>query len=101
MPSSGMLHGVALVRTDVSEERNASIFRVTRIGELGTTLTITSTDVRCENDVFLYLCNSAFEMLGLFRVLAFVRNTAEALKLLTPLGHALKCSDITFSLFLL
>jgi hypothetical protein len=38
MPSSGMLRRVALVRTDVSEERSTSIIRVTRIGELGTTL---------------------------------------------------------------
>jgi demethoxyubiquinone hydroxylase (CLK1/Coq7/Cat5 family) len=37
-----MLHRVALVRTDVSEEHIASIIRVTRIGELGTTLAITS-----------------------------------------------------------
>jgi hypothetical protein len=35
MPSFGMLRRVALVRTDVSEERIASIIRVTRIGELG------------------------------------------------------------------
>jgi hypothetical protein len=33
---------MALVRTDVSEELSASIIRVTRIGELGTTLAITS-----------------------------------------------------------
>jgi hypothetical protein len=33
---------LALVRTDVSEERIASIIRVTRIGELGTTLAVTS-----------------------------------------------------------
>jgi hypothetical protein len=33
---------VALVRTDVSEERNACIFRVTRISELGTTLAVSS-----------------------------------------------------------
>jgi hypothetical protein len=32
-----MLRRVALVRTDVSEELSASIIRVTRIGELGTT----------------------------------------------------------------
>jgi hypothetical protein len=38
MVSSGMLHGVALVRTDVSEESSASFIRVTRICELGTTL---------------------------------------------------------------
>jgi hypothetical protein len=36
MASSGMLHRVALVRTDVSEELSAPIIRVTRIGELGT-----------------------------------------------------------------
>jgi hypothetical protein len=36
MASSGMLHHVALVRTDVSEELSPSIIRVTRIGELGT-----------------------------------------------------------------
>jgi hypothetical protein len=33
-----MLHRVALVRTDLSEEPSASFIRVTRIGELGTTL---------------------------------------------------------------
>jgi hypothetical protein len=37
-----MLRRVALVRTDVSEEPSASFVRVTRIGELGTTLAITS-----------------------------------------------------------
>jgi hypothetical protein len=34
MPSSWMLRRVALVRTDVSEERSASIIRVRRVGEL-------------------------------------------------------------------
>jgi hypothetical protein len=42
MVSSGMLPRAALVRTDVSEELGASIIRVTRIGELGTTLGVTS-----------------------------------------------------------
>jgi hypothetical protein len=42
MASSGMLRHVALVRTDVSEELSPSINRVTRIGELGATLAITS-----------------------------------------------------------
>jgi hypothetical protein len=42
IPSSGTLCHVALVRTDVSEERSASIIRVTRISELGTTLAVTS-----------------------------------------------------------
>jgi hypothetical protein len=42
MPSSGMLRHVDLVRTHVSEELHASFIRVTRIGELGTTLAVTS-----------------------------------------------------------
>jgi hypothetical protein len=42
MPSSGMLRRVALVRTHVSEECSSSIIRLTRIGELGITLAVTS-----------------------------------------------------------
>jgi hypothetical protein len=42
MESSWILRCVALVRTDVSEELRASIIRETRIGELGTTLAVTS-----------------------------------------------------------
>jgi hypothetical protein len=37
-----MLRRAAIVRTDVSEELSASIIRVTRIGELGTTLAVTN-----------------------------------------------------------
>jgi hypothetical protein len=42
MASSGMLRRVALVRTDVSEELSNATIRVTRIGELGTTLAVTN-----------------------------------------------------------
>jgi hypothetical protein len=42
MVPSGMLRRVALVRTEVSEELSAPFIRVTRIGELGTTLAATS-----------------------------------------------------------
>jgi hypothetical protein len=41
MVSSGMLRRVAFVTTDVSEEISASLIRVKRIGELGTTLSQT------------------------------------------------------------
>jgi hypothetical protein len=44
MASSGMLRRVAFLRTDVLEEPNASFIRVTRIGELGTTLAISSSE---------------------------------------------------------
>jgi hypothetical protein len=50
-----MLRRVALVRTDVSEELSASFIRVTRIGELGTTLAATSKlrTLRRKNSRFL------------------------------------------------
>jgi hypothetical protein len=41
MSSSWMLRRVALVRTDISEERIASIISVTRIGKIGTALAVT------------------------------------------------------------
>jgi hypothetical protein len=41
---------VALVRTDVLEERNASFIRVTRIGELGTTLAVNSNRRKLQPD---------------------------------------------------
>jgi hypothetical protein len=40
MPFYGMLRHVALVRTDVSNERSASFIRLTKIGELGITLAV-------------------------------------------------------------
>jgi hypothetical protein len=42
MVSPGMLRRVALVRTDVSEELSASFIKVTRLGELRTTLAVNS-----------------------------------------------------------
>jgi hypothetical protein len=45
MASSEMLRRVALVRNDVSEERSASFIRETRIGELGTKLSVTSSPI--------------------------------------------------------
>jgi hypothetical protein len=45
MASSGMLRRVALVWNDASEELSASIIRAKRIGELGTTLAVTSSPI--------------------------------------------------------
>jgi hypothetical protein len=42
MPYFGMLRSVDHIRTDDSEEPSAYIIRVTRIGELGATLGVTS-----------------------------------------------------------
>jgi hypothetical protein len=42
MPSSGMLCGVAVRRTEVSEGRIASFISLKRIGELGAKLAVTS-----------------------------------------------------------
>jgi hypothetical protein len=42
MPSYEILSRVAPVKTDVSEERIASIIRMTRNGALGTMLAVTS-----------------------------------------------------------
>jgi hypothetical protein len=42
MPYSGRLNSMALVRTDVSEERIASFIRVLGVDDLATTLAVTS-----------------------------------------------------------
>jgi hypothetical protein len=61
MASSGMLRRVTLVRTGVSEELSASLIRVTRIGELGTTLAVTSnrSTVRRNTKILLTLMKEA------------------------------------------
>jgi hypothetical protein len=51
--SSGMLRRVALVKIDVSEELSASFIKVTRIGEIGTTLAVTSNRHTLEEILFL------------------------------------------------
>jgi hypothetical protein len=48
-----MLYHVAHVSTDVSEELSASIIRVTKIGELRTTLAVTSNRRKLRTDSYL------------------------------------------------
>jgi hypothetical protein len=66
MPSSKMLHCVALVRTDVLEELSASTIRVTRISELGTMLAITSNRPQraCRMLLWLNSCSHCFFFLS-------------------------------------
>jgi hypothetical protein len=52
---------VALVRTDVSAEPSASFIRVTRIGELGTTLAVTSNRRTLRRNVVSYKSHMASE----------------------------------------
>jgi hypothetical protein len=70
MVSSGMLRRVALVRTEVSEELSASFIRVTRIGELGKTLAVTS--VVPSLPILVTLMKEA---LSSFETLVFIRAT--------------------------
>jgi hypothetical protein len=71
-----MLRRVALVRTYVSEEISASFIRVTRIGELGTTLALTSNRRTLRrNMVTLKMALSSSETLVLTR--ATRRNIPE------------------------
>jgi hypothetical protein len=68
-----MLRRVALVRTDVSDEHTVSFIRVTRIGELGTTLGITSNRYTLRRNIFFAVKHSSGMLGGRFkcRLLAF------------------------------
>jgi hypothetical protein len=72
MVSSGMLRWVALVRTDVSEELSASFIRVTRIGEPGTKLAVTSNQCMLERNANFAACVSCWLQLVLFLVHRFL-----------------------------
>jgi hypothetical protein len=58
-----MVRRVALVRTEVSEERSASIIMVTRIGKLGTRLAVTSNRRTLQrNTIFLRNVGSSWRL---------------------------------------
>jgi hypothetical protein len=56
------LRSVDLVRTKISEERNASIIRVTRIDELGTTLAVTSNRRTLRRNTQVYRTRASIEL---------------------------------------
>jgi hypothetical protein len=74
-----MLRHVALVRTDVSEELNASFISITRIGELGTTL-----------DSYQYLV-----FLRSFRRLLVTANVVPSSQILVTMMKEALCSSET------
>jgi hypothetical protein len=87
MASSGMLRRVTLVKNDVSEVLSASIIRVKRIGELGTTLAVTSnrrkkrrnTKWLCHKYIFelnSYVFSHNFPKRANTKITAFVDDTA-------------------------
>jgi hypothetical protein len=63
MASYGMLRRVALVRTGISEELRASIIKVTRIGELGIRLAVTSNRRRLRRNTIQALSSSETSVL--------------------------------------
>jgi hypothetical protein len=67
-----MLSRVALVRTNVSVERIASIIRATRIGELRTTLAVTSDRSTLRRNayylIFSVVFRSVLRLLGTVKV---------------------------------
>jgi hypothetical protein len=65
MASSGMLRRVALVRTDVSDELSAFFIRATRIGELETTLAVTSNRRTLLRNMRLTLCQNGVYFNGI------------------------------------
>jgi hypothetical protein len=79
MVSSGMLRRVVLARTDVSEEVSASFIRVARIGELGTTLPVTS--------------NRLLVFLRSVRRLLVTASVARSSPILVTLMEALRSSE--------
>jgi hypothetical protein len=88
-----MFRRVALVRTDFSEELSASIIRATRIGELRTTLAVTSNrrTLRRNTYCILYCINNVF--LRSMRRLLVTANVSSSPILVTLMMEALSSSE--------
>jgi hypothetical protein len=86
-PSSGMLCRVAIVRTDVSGERVTFIIKVTKIGELGTTVVVTSNRSTLQRNTkyFYYvLCTMIYVLLRSVLRLLVIANVVLAHRFFSP-----------------
>jgi hypothetical protein len=88
MVSSGVLRRVDLVRTDVSEELSASFIRVTRIGELGITLALTSKRRKLRRNT-----NTLVFLRSVGRLLVKASVIPSSLILVTLMKEALRFSE--------
>jgi hypothetical protein len=79
-----MLRHVTPVRTEVSEERSASFIRVTRTGELGTTLAVTNNRRTMRALIFLR---------SVRRLLVIASVVPSSLILVTVMKEALNSSE--------
>jgi hypothetical protein len=94
MAFSGILRRVDLVRTDVSDELSASIISVAKIGELGTTLGVTSNRSVCRSLVkFNVVPSSPILVTMMMEVL----NSSETSVLLTASRHTIPEDTILHS----
>jgi hypothetical protein len=90
-----MLHRVALVRTDVSEELSASIIRVTRISELGT-LAVTRNRRALRRTTKLHLVTIHLVFLLCIRRLLVTANVPTSPILVTLMMEAVGSSETSF-----
>jgi hypothetical protein len=93
MPSSLMLRRVARIRTDVLEELSASIIRVIRIGELGTTLAVTSNRRTLRRNTKFFTLTFDFVFLRSLRWLLVTANVVRS----SPILVILMMKALSFS----
>jgi hypothetical protein len=88
-----MFRRVAFVRTDVSEELSASFIRMTRIGELGTNLAVTSNRRTLRRNTKLQFFSDLVFLRSQRRLLVISSVVPSSPMLVTPMKEALSSSE--------